>query len=355
VAGHGFDDGGEGHGVAFGGMQVFALAFSFVNSTKDVCELQFCIMLRRLTTLVVFGVLLTAWPHAAKGFASGSRGTDTKSPVPPTHVIIDQAPTPTDANAEDTETKKNGYEKSLGKFEWVIGCITVVFVAISGSTLFAIWRLAKIMEQQAEDGRGALAEMMLTTQSTLNAIERQVDLVEDTRKRQLRAYLCISQARLNFSKDGQIKAQIHVKNTGQTPAYKVRVWGQQIIQEHPLSAPLDQQGSELLQSDGIMPPGGEHILITKPVQSTEAELVSVYTPNYAVYTHGGCSYQDIFGVVRTLEYRLIFGGPATTATKQDSNGDVYAMLSMDIEGNEERDDEPHQGESLELSLDSSAW
>lgn len=313
-------------------------------------------MSRRLTTLVVFVVLLTVCPHTAKGLASGfrGRGMDAKSSVPPTHVIIDQAPATTDSNAEDTETKKSADEKSLVKFEWVIACITAVFVAISGSTLFAIWRLAKLMEQQAEDGRDALADTMLTTQSTLNAIERQVDLMEDTRKQQLRAYLCISQARLNFSKDGQIKAQIHVKNTGQTPAYKVRVRGQQIIHEHPLSAPLDQESSELLQSDGIMPPGGEHILVTKPVQSTEAELVSVYTRNYAVYAHGECSYQDIFGVVRTLEYRLIFGGPATPATKQDSNGDVYAMLSMDMEGNEERDEPPH-GESLELNSDSSAW
>jgi hypothetical protein len=288
-------------------------------------------MLKRLAILIVFGAFLTGWPSGARS-QQGNPHT-----VPPTHVIIDQGPPAPDDNSDTGETKKSSEQKSSPRPEWAAVYVAVIYLLIGGGTLFALWRLVKTMEQQAEDARALAADAMLTAQNTLNAIERQADIMQDAHKKQLRAYLCISQARLNFSKDGQIKAQIHLKNTGQTPAYKIHAWGRPIIQEHPLSASLERADAELLQADGILPPGGEHILITKAMQSAEAELISVYTPNYAIYVHGECSYRDIFGATRTLEYRLIFGGPAVPSTRQDPNGDVYAMLSMDMEGNEERD------------------
>jgi hypothetical protein len=289
-------------------------------------------MLKRLAILIAFAAFLTGWPSGARSQQNNPHA------VPPTHVIIDQGPPAPDDNSDTGDTKKSSEQKSSLKTEWAVVYVAVIFGLIGGGTLFTIWRLVKAIEQQAEDARALAADAMATAQGTLNAIERQTDLMQETHKKQLRAYLCISQARLNFSKDGQIKAQIHLKNSGQTPAYKVRAWGRPVIQEHPLSAPLERADSELLQADGILPPGSEQILITKAMQSAEAELISVYTPDYAIYVHGECAYRDIFGVTRTLEYRLIFGGPAVPATRQDPNGDVYAMLSMDMEGNEEGDE-----------------
>ena len=103
--------------------------------------------------------------------------------------------------------------------------------------------------------------------------------------------------------------------------------------------PLGYPGEGLIQAEGIIPPDGEHIMVTKPIDGSEAELGRVYQPSHALYAHGECSYRDIFGRIHILGFRLIFGGPSQISIKKDAEGNSFAMLCPDIAGNEEWDGE----------------
>jgi hypothetical protein len=70
--------------------------------------------------------------------------------------------------------------------------------------------------------------------------------------------------------------------------------------------------------------------------------------NKALFVYRECSYRDIFGDYHTLEYRLIFGGPAGAARKMEkiAGGADVCMLSMDTDGNKEHEhgkNRPNQG------------
>jgi hypothetical protein len=114
---------------------------------------------------------------------------------------------------------------------------------------------------------------------TLKKIERQTKATEDavenardTAKKQLRAYMCVSLASLNFRDDSQIKAQIEMENMGQTPAFEVRIWVDSIIREHPLLSPFESPPANLVQSDAIIGPGRHHIAVTNPLYGKEIDF-----------------------------------------------------------------------------------
>jgi hypothetical protein len=60
----------------------------------------------------------------------------------------------------------------------------------------------------------------------------------------------------------------------------------------------------------------------------------VYMRKHALYAYGECKYEDVFGDPHTLAYRLIFGGQAGATTQKDDKGNVFAMMCMDIDGND---------------------
>jgi hypothetical protein len=92
------------------------------------------------------------------------------------------------------------------------------FVAVGQAALF-IWQLRLIKESQRDTTLAAEA-----ANKSAIAAENSVALAKDTAARQVRAYVLISGARLVFGTLGTMPfGRVEIKNTGQTPAYKVRV------------------------------------------------------------------------------------------------------------------------------------
>jgi hypothetical protein len=91
------------------------------------------------------------------------------------------------------------------KPEWVMVWVTIAYVLIAAFTLFAIWRQANIMQQQTK------------------AMVAQAGLMEDTAKRQLRAYFGTVGGKLYIRDDGTVEPRITFINCGQTPAYDLQV------------------------------------------------------------------------------------------------------------------------------------
>jgi len=171
------------------------------------------------------------------------------------------------------------------------------------------------------------------TRKSAQAARDSIDLSRDTAKRQLRAYMCIGKVRLNVTPDKQLKAQIHIENSGQSPAYEVRTWALPVIREHPLNAPLDPPKVDALKGVSVIGPKGEQIMVTKPLKVIQ--WGPLHTAHHAIYVHGECAYRDIFGDGYILKFRLIVGGPAGVNFKKDSEGNMFATMCMDTEGNEE--------------------
>jgi hypothetical protein len=214
------------------------------------------------------------------------------------------------------------------KPEWVMVWVTIAYVLIAAFTLFAIWRQANIMQQQAK------------------AMVAQAGLMEDTAKRQLRAYLCVDEACVKITENANIEGQVyrmlegqlHIKNGGQTPAYGVRSWIHGSIRPYPESTPVPPPPEGMPRSTEIIPAQGKRIFIAKEIGESPQIMENLKSPNIAYYVQGEVRYRDIFKDWHCLKIRMFFGGPAGTRTTKDAKGVTLGYLVADSWGNSGEDE-----------------
>jgi hypothetical protein len=100
-------------------------------------------------------------------------------------------------------------------------------------------------------------------------------------------------------------AIIGVKNTGNTPAYKVRHFGAITVGPFPLvgNLPAIIEGADAPYSS--LPPGGITTKMIKfPPPLTPAQIAGIRDQTTAIWVHGIIRYRDVFRRKRTTEYRL---------------------------------------------------
>ena len=207
--------------------------------------------------------------------------------------------------------------------------VTIAYVLIASLTLFAILRQANIMQQQSK------------------AIERQAGLMEDTAKRQLRAYLCVDEACVkitgNANIEGQVytmlEGQLNIKNGGQTPAYGVRSWIHGSIRPYPEITPVTPPPEGMPRSTAIIPAQGKpHLVPAEGIPVHPQDMANLKSPNFAYCVQGEVHYRDIFKDWHCLKVRMFFGGPAGTRMTKDANGVTLGYLVPDSWGNSEEDE-----------------
>jgi hypothetical protein len=317
---------------------------SFTRSQGYNCG----IMLKRLAILAVALSVASAFATASWQ-ASNKDIHDRKDKSQPANASANPSPTATPVAAQDSsgdslksksDSSSDNHQQAAinisnsaaltewtwhDKVAWFFGLVLTGFLV--WGVIVARRTLAAIQEQTKETARAA------------KAAEDAVAVAGNTARRQLRAYLCVSEARLNFRADSQIKGQIEIKNTGQTPAYEVRTWIDSILREHPLISSLKRPTADFPQSDGIIGPGRHQIAVTHPLYGKEIDFGRVYYPGHAFYVYGECSYRDIFEKRHVLSFRMILGGPAGISMSKDADDIQFGLLGMDIAGNEERDED----------------
>lgn len=188
---------------------------------------------------------------------------------------------------------------------------------------------------------GAIQFVVLIAQAavfwfTLHAINRQTLLSSDTAQRQLRAYVCVNSALLKFSQPEVPEVQIHLKNSGQTPAYEVRGWIHIWIEKYPLKISLPEPPEGFQKSKEIMGPGSTrtYVIAKKPPIPSQS-LPLLGTTEGTIYAYGEVRYKDAFGGERYTKYRLIYGGSeGVRKSRPDAEGLVTALLKPDSDGNE---------------------
>jgi hypothetical protein len=193
--------------------------------------------------------------------------------------------------------------------------------AIGGLGLFALWLYVFLPLLYMPADRGlhevkpgewlTFAATVLLFVATLGLWLATVRLVrgsEKTAERQLRAYVGITEATVSDFAVGQIlRVSMTIKNSGQTPAYKVTQHYSIMGGEYPRKDPLPQVivpgGSSTLG------PGEVHLLeipLHGPLPSSAYSQIT--SGGAAIYIWGRVMYEDAFGYNRETRFSYIFGG-----------------------------------------------
>jgi hypothetical protein len=169
---------------------------------------------------------------------------------------------------------------------------------------------------------------------TIGAMIRQTGVLKDTGKRQLRAYVGMTECCLKLDPPDVPEGQVTIKNCGQTPAQRVRHWIGIAVLPHPLVSKLPVPPGGLQMSVSILPPDSRHTLVVPVKMPIRAQdLQSLYTPEHTVYVYGHVVYEDIFGDEWSTDYRFFCGGRDGLRTKKDSRDVLLGLMQADSEGN----------------------
>jgi hypothetical protein len=102
--------------------------------------------------------------------------------------------------------------------------------------------------------------------------------------------------------------QITIKNTGQTPAYKVVHWGRICVENFPLTAVLPPMPEPDSKFWSVMGPGiAETKTLRLPYPLSEEDIEGLRNGTRAIYCHGEIDYFDAFKKKHWTKYRCMYG------------------------------------------------
>jgi hypothetical protein len=184
------------------------------------------------------------------------------------------------------------------------------------------------MASAAEQGFLVLVFTLVFSGAAAVAAWLTVRTMKRTAERQLRAYVFPVHVRMeNFGPGLAPTAKITVRNTGQTPAYKLQVVTGILLMKLPYTGKFPTLTHGKKSSKSALGPGME--TNPKPQRSTsltDAEHSSILSEKTALYVVGRIDYLDAFGEPRFTRLRLEFG--KTNALRGDGS------LSICPDGNE---------------------
>ncbi|MDD1534574.1 MULTISPECIES: hypothetical protein [unclassified Bradyrhizobium] len=157
----------------------------------------------------------------------------------------------------------------------------------------------------------------------MKAAQAQLSLAQNSSRVQLRAYLSVSQADVNFDDRGAF-AKIQVKNSGTTPSYDVdiRLWLTGTNDRNYSLEQVVQPGT----SPSVLGPGGTAIKIQRHDLTAE-QLSQILDGRAWLFVHGYVTFADIFSESRRLDFLY-------EASKE---ADGHWRLKTTREGNRSRD------------------
>lgn len=169
-------------------------------------------------------------------------------------------------------------------------------------------RLNLLFERRArrENRENAAAQerALQIAERNAHAAETQVATSQDTAKRQLRAYVLVTNFELISIDDGSAPAmQVHYKNSGQTPALNCNAFFQSLFVEgadrnFDLATPL-RPGEP---SKTVVGPGTEFNEIV-PIAKFEKMVPLIQQGKWIGFVNGWIRYNDVFGESHTTHFR----------------------------------------------------
>jgi hypothetical protein len=195
----------------------------------------------------------------------------------------------------------------LNAVQIAIGFVTLIGLAL---TVYYARKAACAALEAAQYGRvAALAtvDAARAAQASAHSASAQTRIVEDTAKKQLRAYVGMgsfgSFESFNHD-DGHYSARTRVINTGQTPAFNMRFAARIKIIPHPRADisifteyPLVFNSAQKISRQALFPQEFTDIPAISDEPITWEKFVGVLSdPNQKIYSFGIVEYDDAFGV-----------------------------------------------------------
>jgi hypothetical protein len=233
--------------------------------------------------------------------ANDLRGTE-QSPL-----VIKVLPTP--KTKEESAQDRNDHNEKAATDWWLVrfngALVVVVFLQWIWMVRQEKWMRKNIeIAQKAADAAKESAEVAQTTVKTM----------EDTAERQLRAYIHVGGGKdkgpILDAPDGP-EVWLLLKNTGQTPAYKVEHWIKAGILPYPLNSDLTGPDESAKMTKIVLPPGVEMNLFWKtgtPLERAQIDAIRDGT-ECRLYVWGEVHYLDAFDKPRFTKFRFMHGGP----------------------------------------------
>jgi hypothetical protein len=155
----------------------------------------------------------------------------------------------------------------------------------------------------------ATTALKSSTDKLWEAGERQLAHLEDTAQRQLRAYVFITNSGLQNLSAGQIpRASTCIKNSGQTPAYKVRHTQRFALDNFPLMRELPPAVAEEDFSVTNLGPNCETMKFGDGGRISAETIEALKAGRMALYVYGEIHYIDAFEKAHYTKYRWMTGG-----------------------------------------------
>jgi hypothetical protein len=248
------------------------------------------------------------------------------------------------ANNNSAPPKKTKVDEPVGGQEgdsrWhyierVISVLTVIGVL---AYTVITWRIYVASQQNAR-------EQHRETIAALNRADTANKIARDTARRELRAYLTITQIDVHIVNMNQVQAIVTIENAGRTPAFDFTGWTCLYVGPFRLINGLDYT-PQTLPGAGPLQVNSAHTTIgpggKKEVRNmafcgrsgvptaklTAAELKRLKGGVAAIYLYGRWTYQDAFGVGRYIAYHVINNDSAGLTT----NGSTIDM-KQGLQGN----------------------
>jgi hypothetical protein len=151
-------------------------------------------------------------------------------------------------------------------------------------------------------------------QNQLDIARQQFKLAEKTSKAQLRAYVFVNYAIVsNFGDTTKpLAANVSLKNSGQTPAYKLKGWIGLKGEAFPFSGKFETLGEERRIPTVIGPGGAFAYVLPWKRPLTEEENTLLRNGTLAFYVWGEVTYNDAFENSCFMKFRYYFGGDMGT-------------------------------------------
>jgi len=130
-------------------------------------------------------------------------------------------------------------------------------------------------------------------------------------RRQLRAYVFIAQTEINgVAAATQPVSQLVIRNTGQTPAHGVMVYGNMVFDEFPLTKdlPVLVFSDPQLTKENLGPNSERYKWDYALTPLTETQIAQMNAGTHALYVYGEIRYRDVFKKKRTTKYLYYTGG-----------------------------------------------
>lgn len=235
--------------------------------------------------------------------ASTEDRSSSESPAPIPEVTTPLEKTDTSDQPEKTRQETTEADISWWKLTFA-DALTILFMCAVAIFTFLLWRstdkLWAVSQRQAQSMETSNQTNYIIAHAAEESAKAASDTVKsmnDIAERQLRAYMSIDKIERtdDSSQLGIPEFNIEIINTGQTPAYEVKINFWLSFREYPLELELEKPEITTFTSKGTFgtgQPGHSEIKFSRPITIDDIQMMN--RGKGAFYIYGEIQYRDVF-------------------------------------------------------------